>query len=331
MSYEASEQGNGNAAPSHSSDETQSSLALPMFPTLDADEDDEVVSIPPAKADPGLPLASARPPEPVDQQRVAADEAILAKVGIEVLGHWSKTDRIEIYSKYLGEVRTMPRPEDWTYLRAVQKVGLPIALHVSRDNDAAEGKIPIEDLKDTVARNSGKRCLDGTLRCGDGIWRVGRERTIVVSGNRAMECLAGKLTDLPSPLVEGALLDLTSRDAWADREALAANLVKARDPEWAMQRLDAAQKLFEDGWQWTGKYDARTIALLVAATYIQTLWPWRPTVAITGPTYSGKTLLLKTLKRMFGELTLLMYRATSDEFRQSIQNRLCNPNRRLRE
>ena len=64
---------------------------------------------------------------------------------------------------------------------------------------------------------------------------------------------------------------------------------------------DATRRLLQrlirllGNWNWKHEWDARVVAALVIATFIQTLWRWRPLVSITGKTDSGKTSLIQEL------------------------------------
>ena len=56
------------------------------------------------------------------------------------------------------------------------------------------------------------------------------------------------------------------------------------------------------------------------ATWVQTLWEWRPQVAIIGPSQAGKTTLFKVLSQMFGNLTVMSSGSTAAGIRQAIKS-----------
>jgi hypothetical protein len=90
------------------------------------------------------------------------------------------------------------------------------------------------------------------------------------------------------------------------------NASKSRE---LLSRLIGMLKL----WNWKHEWDARVVAALVIATFIQTLWRWRPLVSITGPSDSGKTTLFQELLLgIFLEWTIWSDRSTEAGLRQAI-------------
>src|SRR5262249_25141611 len=59
---------------------------------------------------------------------------------------------------------------------------------------------------------------------------------------------------------------------------------------------------------------------LVLATWIQTLWPWRPQVSITGASRAGKSTLFDTVSGLFGKLTLASSGSTAAGIRQATKS-----------
>jgi ABC-type uncharacterized transport system YnjBCD ATPase subunit len=59
-------------------------------------------------------------------------------------------------------------------------------------------------------------------------------------------------------------------------------------------------------------------ACLAACSWVQTLWPWRPEVAVTGPSDSGKSTLFQFIKRFFGRLSEFFDKPTEAAIRQLV-------------
>lgn len=78
---------------------------------------------------------------------------------------------------------------------------------------------------------------------------------------------------------------------------------EAATPEWCRKVFEEAISLFARWDNWKISDSPELTASLICCTWIQTVWDWRPQVAITGPTTSGKSMLVdKTIGNLFGAL-----------------------------
>ena len=80
--------------------------------------------------------------------------------------------------------------------------------------------------------------------------------------------------------------------------------------------MDDLIRLF-GGWRWRGKSDVMVISGLTLATWVQTIWAWRPRIDILGGSNTGKSMLCSAL---FSDCCILTSDTTAAGLRQEIKN-----------
>jgi len=74
-------------------------------------------------------------------------------------------------------------------------------------------------------------------------------------------------------------------------------------------------------WRFKRKGSGLLLTALIAATFIQTVWVWRPLIWMTGQTDAGKSLFLHFLETLFGPTSILYEGKVSEAaLRQKIQH-----------
>lgn len=69
--------------------------------------------------------------------------------------------------------------------------------------------------------------------------------------------------------------------------------------------------------------DGQVAVGLILATFVQTVFAWRPQVGVMGPSNSGKSTLFETLQAVFDKLCLAVQKPTEAAIRQAVDNRAC--------
>ena len=91
------------------------------------------------------------------------------------------------------------------------------------------------------------------------------------------------------------------------------------------ESIERAVELFSR-WRWRNPHDAHLVTGLVMATWVQTIWSWRPLVAVIGESGSGKSTLFEALggragtTGMFGGLVLASSKSSEAGIRQGVAN-----------
>lgn len=106
---------------------------------------------------------------------------------------------------------------------------------------------------------------------------------------------------------------------WYDGEDLSRLLVQAEDERWRKDVVDDLVDLFRR-WRWRGKQDVMVVVGLVLATWIQTIWAWRPRIDVLGGTNTGKSFFCKAVAGLFRDCCIFTSDTTAAGLRQKIRN-----------
>jgi hypothetical protein len=263
-----------------------------------------------------VPLAPTGEPTAPALVLEAENQALIVLAGIVVIGEYAGQE-VEVYSRPCRKVVRYDSINKLTYTTLIQLVGEP-AWNFYTGKNRVEGKQPFSRLLEAIAVHAGRTDLSRTGTLGQGIWRAGG-RIVIVNGGTAAAYDGGRLTRIDHPRIGNDILDFSATDPWVDFAALNAHLTSAGDFDWCRQVVSEAAALFAN-WNRRHPEDAGVAALLVAYSFTQTLWPWRPEVAITGPSDCGKTSLLTMLTTMFGPLNMYVSKPTEAGLRQHLAN-----------
>jgi hypothetical protein len=284
-------------------------------------DDDELVLPPRARRG-----TSVAPPVTVSAaQRVPLEvqemQDTLALLQVEVLGQ-DEDGAIAIYPRQPGCLRKIGDIGRLSYPALIKFVGLPAAQHVVDGLTPVEGKRTMAQVRCAIALAASSVRLDHANVLGQGIWPADG-KIVLVNGGEAAAYNNGALERLSGCQIGQHIVYLTGRsEQWFDFDKMSKLLALAADPAWSQGVLQEAVDLFAH-WNWKRKQDARTCALLAACSFVQTLWPWRPEVALAGQSDSGKTTALALLKTLFGRLAFASEKPTEAGIRQHVQQRAC--------
>jgi hypothetical protein len=182
-------------------------------------------------------------------------------------------------------------------------------------------------VRNALCYLAGRQRLGAQTLAGPGCWQAIDEDgndapsvLIVGAGEAAVwDATAGELSQICHPRAGGRLLHLSDSEPWYDFDRLTEHLAAAADPEWATATINEAMDLF-GRWRWRADQGApETVAGLVLATWVQTLWGWRPQVGIVGGTKTGKSTLFEALAGIFGELSIRSSKSTAAGIRQRVK------------
>jgi hypothetical protein len=196
------------------------------------------------------------------------------------------------------------------YETLLRIAGPPVKAHVLLSKrDEKPGMVSFDEVKQAIALLAGYKHISAQTELGAGCWAgttdEGECPYVIVVGSRETDEWNGtaKLEKINHPRCKGHLLDFESvAKSWYDFDTLQHNLSTCGD-QCAVETMNEAISLF-DLFGWVHPSSAVTMAGLVLATWVQSLWGWRPQVAVTGPTKAGKTTLFRALTAIFGNLTI---------------------------
>ncbi len=262
-------------------------------------------------------------------------ERILKKLQLEVLLE-DEEGRVRVFSTFLRKSSWIRKIEWLKSESMIQICGSPAIEHISIDPDGEE-TFSMSDVRKALALAASKRRGKHDDR-GVGVWQGLDEKgneteTIVLVNDTEAARFNGDrmLRRVIIPRIDGLVLDFGSgHDDWFNFDELAGLIESAKAIEWREAVIEEACSLFSK-WRWqTDSIDEELGPLLmtglVMSSWIQTLWNWRPLVAIIGESNSGKSMMLEALggsistRGIFGNLAFKSAKSTEPGVRQGIGN-----------
>lgn len=262
------------------------------------------------------------------------ERKICRDLQLEVIGE--KDGKIHLYSMMHQKTEVITDVSKLTHEKLMQICGPPAKSKVKTgDVDRqADDVYKLSEVKQAIALVAGYRRIEEGIERGAGIWGGksldGEDtKTIVVVNSRDAARWNGDkvLRHIKSPRVDGLLLDLSSDRSWYDHDKLAATLKSAESEEFCEAALEECRELYSR-WRWRNQEtDPTLITGLVLASWVQTMWPLRPLIAIEGCTNSGKSLLFESLGGregggggIFGNLAMMLAKPSEAGLRQAVGN-----------
>ena len=261
--------------------------------------------------------------------RYPIQEKILKKLQIDVL-YEDEEGRIRVFSSLLRKSSWIRQVDRLKKDVAIQICGPPAMIHISNDPDGEE-TWSIADVRAAIALAASTRRGKDDER-GVGIWQglddFGNEtNTIVIVGNtEACRWNGDKvLRRVLAPRIDGLVLDFGS-DAkeWYDFDQLEKDMAAACGQTWRQDVVDSCVALLSQ-WRWKNpEADPTIVAGLILASWVQTIWAWRPLVAVTGESNAGKSYLFEALGGsdnnlgLFGYLAFKQAKSTEAGIRQGV-------------
>ena len=256
-----------------------------------------------------LGFTSIGPDDETLQVIPSVDQSMLKQMGIEVIGELEDAsrynNRIYIFSQELGKRSEIPQISKITRADLIQKVGPHIREYVKHGNDdVAPGKVHLWQVKEAIAAIASTTPLKVEQTIGPGCWEV--DGKIYLVGNRDVAIWDGDSLQLSKSIhsIGGKLVE-HSHESWYSFKQLNEFVKESDSQEWCTSAIEESNALFRKWGNWKHYRNAEITTALVAVSWLQTVWKWRPVVAVTGPSNCGKsTLLAECLPPMFGALSL---------------------------
>lgn len=257
---------------------------------------------------------------------------IMAALGLDILGEL-EDGRVKLFSEYrrkIDIIRDVNRVTRADLLRICGSKALGIVFDGL--GECPPGMHAIKSIREAISYTAGFHRLGDEPDSGLGIWPGksddGTETSsIIFVGGGEGAVLNGKpdLEQINKPRYGGRLLDWSTSNPWYDFGHLQSLIHDATDPAWRRGAVEKSNELW-GLWNWQKEIDNKIITGLIMATWVQTIWRWRPQVMITGESSSGKTTLFTALAGtdhmtgVFGRLAIKSSGSTAAGLRQTIAN-----------
>jgi hypothetical protein len=244
----------------------------------------------------------------------------LERLKLHVLGQWPDHS-IDIYSHETQQTSRITSMNHFSYGNLLQIGSLPIRNCVVPGRDPAPGMLTFDQVSRAIALVASRTHLADTNILGQGVW-MEEDKMVVVSGHKAAVLSDDlKLQPLDVPQVGKSIIDFSSGHDWAPFEQLQEYLDQATGPGWCKEQFGRLEDLVGQ-WPWRCELDPPLCASLILCSWVQALWQWRPSVAISGATASGKSSLMdRLLLPLFGKLAFVFNKPTEASIRQTVR---CN-------
>lgn len=257
--------------------------------------------------------------DPVDFEK-----QLLASIGVEVLGEHG-LGRVKVFSDFHRKTDTIPDVSKLTFHRLLQIAGPIVREKVNNGQGDVPGMAKLSEVKQAISLVAGYHRISDASEAGRGIWcglsesGAPKDNLVLVgAGEAAVLHGTSKLERILKPRLEGRLLDISGSVPWYDYSHLR-SLVQSMTQDRAKAVVDELTNLFAR-WRWSDSSQSPEIVTgLVLATWIQTVWHWRPQVMVIGKTMTGKSTLFSMLKSLFGDLSILSSGSSAAGIRQALQ------------
>ncbi|MGL6195484.1 MAG: hypothetical protein ACRC2T_11755 [Thermoguttaceae bacterium] len=196
----------------------------------------------------------------------------------------------------------------------------PYSIKVYESKPHPEGLFSMEEVKNAISIKSYSALREETLnKMGQGIIRI-KNQIVLVNGPESFLCnpTENTLTPIDKPIIDNTLINKGSTK-WINN---APELYASLDNSKARQIMTGLVMYVRGNRNWGHPQDPELIAALILATYIQGGLNWRPMVGIVGATESGKTYLLRRIKKLLGQLAEILETPTEAGLRQKMTTNL---------
>lgn len=251
------------------------------------------------------------------------DRRILSECGITYVAQHDNGGDIEIFSEVtqkftrfnarsLGSIR---------YEDLVLAGGIAVIQNV-RKNDNDSGSHSMAEVRVAIASVASQNSAVNE-KFGVGVWE--NNNCLIVVNSRSMGVLNGKpeIQITSNPVHFGTAYDIGDRCNWIDLPSLQSDIcrVEARPGELYVDDIFKMQEIFSK-WHYMAPSSVfpEILTGMVLATFVQTLWAWRPQVFMVGQSYAGKSTMFKMLARIFGPLCKMSSNSSAAGIRQFIGN-----------
>jgi hypothetical protein len=252
---------------------------------------------------------------------LANDRRILTDCGITYVAQHDSSGGIEIFSDVTQKFSmfSVSRLGALKYEDLVLAGGHRIRQKVRRNSEDT-GDYSMNEIRVAIASIAAQTSALEEKH-GVGVWE--NNDCLIVVNARKLGILNGKpeLQITSNPVHFGTAYNIGDRCDWINLKNLQADILSVNAEPGKLHTNDVfkVQELFSK-WNFLAKTNVfpEVLTGLVLATFVQTLWTWRPQVFLTGQAYAGKSTMFKMLSRLFGPLSKMSSNSSAAGVRQYI-------------
>ncbi len=254
-----------------------------------------------------------------DRDPLAMEKLILTNLCVEAIGEFPD-GTIKLFSRSRKKESLVSNVNRLTRTDLIQLVGEPAKQHVFEGS--ADGGSPsqyhINAVREAIAMLAGKRRIIHQETRGPGCWLGDDSSILVVGSGQLLRWDGAKAEIIDHPFVSGQHIDLSRPEKWCDFDWLANCLNTMTAEECQSPVIELIDQFEKFNWRHSGMHIIA--AGLVLATYVQTIWPWRPMATVNGESGSAKSTFFELLKDVFSSLAILASKCTEAGVRQAVAN-----------
>lgn len=266
-----------------------------------------------------VPVGDEAEPEMADP--LANDRRILTECGITYVAQHDSGGGIEIFSDVTQKFSMIAasRISGLKYEDLILYGGHRIRQKVKRSADDP-GDYSMSEIRSAIASIAAQTSALEEKH-GVGVWE--NNDCLIVVNARKLGVLNGKpeLQITSNPVHFGTAYNIGDRCDWVDLQSLQSDIagVAAEPGKLHIDDIFTVAELFNK-WHYLSHDSVfpEILTGMVLATFVQTLWHWRPQIFLTGQAYAGKSTMFKMLARLFGPLCKMSSNSSAAGIRQYI-------------
>ena len=258
-------------------------------------------------------------PETLDQN-LSDNQVILRSLNLSVLGH-HVNGSIDVFNHATMQKYNILNIDQLSYNKQLVYFGEAAREQISDpdDEDSSDHKFDSSDVRKSIAEEGGRRSISETNMVGIGIWESNGRLFAVGTGEYM--AVNGGLEVFRKPMVDDMIVDFgMSGEEWYDGDRLHTHLEQARSQQWCESVYNELAGVLGSWGNHTHPLADEMLSALVIASFSQSCWDWRPWVAVTGESSSGKTLLFSWIAELFGNLVIASSNASEAGIRNTIRD-----------
>jgi hypothetical protein len=270
------------------------------------------------------PPASPGHDDATPDDSTVVERQMVSMIQLDVLGEMQRGG-VKVFSEFHRKAMVIPNVGRMSYEDLLQIAGPRVKQFVMLSSkDEKPGMVALPKMREAIALLGGFKQIGDQTEIGAGCWagvtdEGDDQQSVVVVGNgEGAQWNGSTLEYINHPRCQGHLLDFESvYKPWYDYPTLK-RYIEQCDQRFANDTLHEAIRLF-NLFRWTHSAGPITATGLALATWVQSLWDWRPQIAIIGPSNAGKTTLFNMLEKMYGNLAMKSSSSSAAGIRQALK------------
>lgn len=265
---------------------------------------------------------------PIEEQKKVETpaEIICKRLGITVYGICDKdSGRVLLFDgKRRRRTVTVNKFTELDLRQIVDADTIAREMNLGSD-EPTPGRVNLKQVAAAIAELSFERHISNQSFFGDGIWKKSDNELVLVQSGEVHKWNGKRELEHADFCQGDQVYDVGSEKKWFNAEKLSKYIEQSkRNPQFDIETLDMTTELFSRWDNWKHPDSPELLAALICCTYLQTVLPIRPLVAISGQSNTGKSYFCEAFKGIFG---LELAKTTTDCTEAALRNMIGNTSR----